>query len=734
MSHITNYEIGLGTVTSVSAGTNLSDSGTASNPILDLDGEITLTTVNATTFDTNVAAAGLTLSGTTLSADGTDTDININISSKGAGYVLIDDLVLSSELEVTSGGTGAITLTDHGVLLGSGVDPISETAVGDTGTILQGNTAADPTWSTATYPSTSNLGDVLISTADNVIETVSGATTAGYVLTANGVGVAPTFQATSAAGVQTLTAGTNLSNSGTADDPILDLDDEITLTTVNATTFDTNIAAAGLTLSGTTISADGTDTDIGITLTPKGAGDITVTIGDVNLTSGNVVLPASSSTAGQVTIGGTVALQMFGTHNFFAGGAGNLTLTDASYNVGIGKYALDSLTTGDYNIAIGYNALTTATTMLQAVAVGYYAGAGLAGWDSGSYDVDCVCVGNYTMGSRSDNGNIIRSVAIGNYALNKASQNAANAVAIGHSAAKSLQGNHQNNTVIGCYAFDAAEGELYHEGSLTPRQNTIIGASAASNISGDDITYNTIIGYGAGGTYTTTESSNILLGCSGVIGDNNVIRIGNDGSSDNQQDSTYIAGIYGVTPSSTINVALVDSDGQLGSEAQLDVTRGGTGRSILTAYSVLLGSGTSAVSTVASVGTADQVLTSNGAGAAPSWQDAPSSGISWSAITSDQTAAIDNGYICNKAGLLSLALPTVCAVGKTVRVTGMNTALGIKVTQAAGQIIHFGTSSTTTGATGYISSTGIYDSVELVCSVENTEFIAVSSMGNWTIA
>lgn len=49
----------------------------------------------------------------------------------------------------------------------------------------------------------------------------------------------------------------------------------VTATTVNATTFDTNVAAAGVTLAGTTLAADGTDTNISLTLTPKGTGVVT---------------------------------------------------------------------------------------------------------------------------------------------------------------------------------------------------------------------------------------------------------------------------------------------------------------------------------------------------------------------------------------------------------------------------------------------------------------------------
>jgi len=48
----------------------------------------------------------------------------------------------------------------------------------------------------------------------------------------------------------------------------------LTATTGNITTLDTNVAAAGLTIAGTTIEADGTDADIRLTLTPKGSSSI----------------------------------------------------------------------------------------------------------------------------------------------------------------------------------------------------------------------------------------------------------------------------------------------------------------------------------------------------------------------------------------------------------------------------------------------------------------------------
>ena len=47
----------------------------------------------------------------------------------------------------------------------------------------------------------------------------------------------------------------------------------------------------------------------------------------------------------------------------------------------------------------------------------------------------------------------------------------------------------------------------------------------------------------------------------------------------------------------------------------------------------------------------------------------------WSIITTDQTAAINTGYIVNKGTLLTLTLPTTAAVGSVIRVSGMNAGL-----------------------------------------------------------
>jgi hypothetical protein len=78
-----------GTITFTGASKILSVENTSVvNQDLTSDATVTFAGVNATTFDTNVAAAGVTLTGTTLAADGTNTDIPITVTPKGTGQIL----------------------------------------------------------------------------------------------------------------------------------------------------------------------------------------------------------------------------------------------------------------------------------------------------------------------------------------------------------------------------------------------------------------------------------------------------------------------------------------------------------------------------------------------------------------------------------------------------------------------------------------------------------------------
>ncbi len=109
--------------------------------------------------------------------------------------------------------------------------------------------------------------------------------------------------------------------------------------------------------------------------------------------------------------------------------------------------------------------------------------------------------------------------------------------------------------------------------------------------------------------------------------------------------------------------------------------------------------------------------------------------LQWTVITANQSAVVNNGFICNKATALELLLPATANVGDIIRVTGINTALGIKITQNAGQQIHLGPSSTTIGVGGFVQSSAIRDSLEMIAVVAGASTIwnVLSVVGIWSI-
>lgn len=109
-------------------------------------------------------------------------------------------------------------------------------------------------------------------------------------------------------------------------------------------------------------------------------------------------------------------------------------------------------------------------------------------------------------------------------------------------------------------------------------------------------------------------------------------------------------------------------------------------------------------------------------------------GLMWTEIVgASATMAVNSGYIANNAGLVTLTLPAVVAQGSIIRVAGKG-AGGWQIAQAAGQTIFFGSTTTTTGVAGFLSSTNRRDCIELLCITANTEFDVLSAQGNITFS
>ncbi len=332
--------------------------------------------------------------------------------------------------------------------------------------------------------------------------------------------------------------------------------------------------------------------------------------GTYTTTGGNLALPTSTSSVGQITINGNRFLHSIGSqYNTYVGHLAGNTANGGAYNTFFGEECALALTSvsgvnweGKYNCGMGAQIMINATTAQFNTGVATNT---LYSLTSGYFNS---AFGPYTVAYR---------LTTGNY-------------------------------------------------------NTFLGISDVQIAS--DIRY-----WGAGYNYTGAESSNICIGNAVTTGESNVLRIGTTGSGTCQQNKAYIAGTYGVTPGGTINIALVDSNGQLGSTATLSPAYGGA--------------------------------------------------MTWTEVTgTSQTAAVSNGYITNNAALVTVTLPSTAAVGQIVSIVGKGAGLW-KLAQNSGQTIHFGSFDTTTGTGGSVAASVRYDCVEVICTTANTDWVVKSSVG-----
>lgn len=118
---------------------------------------------------------------------------------------------------------------------------------------------------------------------------------------------------------------------------------------VTATTFlgglDTNVAAAGLTVTGTTVAADGTNTNIDLTLTPQGSGVVTTA---ATYSDGGGKLRAIPQSGSAKTASYTLAVGDVGKF-IEVGASGSITIPDATFAAG-DVVSIFNNTTGDITI------------------------------------------------------------------------------------------------------------------------------------------------------------------------------------------------------------------------------------------------------------------------------------------------------------------------------------------------------------------------------------------------
>lgn len=187
-------------------------------------------------------------------------------------------------------------------------------------------------------------------------------------------------------------------------------------------------------------------------------------------------------------------------------------------------------------------------------------------------------------------------------------------------------------TAIG-NAVNTTGGLVTQSGTLTASALLIGGGSAtaiSSTTTGTGVLTALGVSVGSAGAFTTNNASNTFTAAQ-TFRAANAIR----SEAASTQDAVVLAGRAGGTSSYAVtltpttlsaNRTITLPDAAIDFTTGLNVAQGGTGRASSTAYAVICGGTTStgAQQSIASVGTTGQVLTSNGAGALPTFQTAVS--------------------------------------------------------------------------------------------------------------
>jgi len=207
-------------------------------------------------------------------------------SVSGGSTDLTSDV--TGTLPVGNGGTGATTLTDGGVLLGSGTGAITATAVLANGELLIGDASGDPTVATLSAGDgidiTNGAGSITIAAED------SSASNKGAVIVAGGTDCTVTYSSgTATVAVDDL--GTAKITSGTFADA--------RIAASNVTQHQASITGTGALNSGSITSGFG-NIDVGSstidTTGAVGTGNLTAA-GDIIATGGDLTLGTSADTA-----------------------------------------------------------------------------------------------------------------------------------------------------------------------------------------------------------------------------------------------------------------------------------------------------------------------------------------------------------------------------------------------------------------------------------------------------
>ena len=311
---------GASTASAARTALNVDVAGTDNSTNVTLAGSLDYLTISGQTITRNAIDLATDTTGTLAIASGgtgatsaSAARTALSAASSGANSDITSLTGLTTDLSVAQGGTGAGTFTANGVLVGNGTGAVTATAVG----------------------------------------------TSGQVLTSNGAGSAPTFQAAAGGGGATDIDG--LSDALVENNSIF-LGNDPSATTSSASN---NVAVGTTALDAVTTG----DSNVAVGYNSATA----LTTGEFNTAVGNASLLSLTTGTLNVAIGSEAGQRITtGYGNVCIGDGAGYDITDGNKNTMVGRYTghTGAAFTGSNNIVMGYFADASSQTVSNEITLG----------------------------------------------------------------------------------------------------------------------------------------------------------------------------------------------------------------------------------------------------------------------------------------------------------------------------------------------------------------------------